>query len=113
MEVWDDRRSDPASRGRIRRSWSERAKLFVEIVGGIALAIGFFGGLMTSMGFKVSGSGEAIASIRATDVAQDTAIAQIRRANDVVTSRLDDIVYLVCEQTKRNQRGIILPRSCK
>ncbi|MFL5481130.1 MAG: hypothetical protein ACJ8AK_02990 [Gemmatimonadaceae bacterium] len=77
------------------------------IVGGIVAA------LFASLGYKVSGSGDAIAEIHKTDTVQDSSIARLQRQNEFITTRLDDIAYLVCEQTKRNQPRVILPRSCK
>jgi hypothetical protein len=100
---------------RIRRfnGWKDFALFLAEILGASAIICGFIGLLFTSLGFKLSGAGDAIADIRAADVARDTAIVQLKRQNDVFGSKLDDIAYLVCEQTKRNQPGLILPRSCK
>jgi hypothetical protein len=116
MEVWDEtveRRTQSPRRIRRFRDWKDFALFVVEITGGLAICSGLVVTLLTSMGFTWSGSGTAIADIRRDDVVRDTAIAKLQRQNDVFSSRLDDIVYLVCEQTKRNQPGIILPRSCK
>lgn len=119
MDVWDEsneRRSPSLSPSRrIRRfhDWKDFSLFVVQIVGGVVVAGGMIVGLLTSMGFTFSGSGAAIAKIQKDDVVRDTTIAKLQRQSDFFSSRLDDIVYLVCEQAKRNQPGIILPRSCK
>jgi hypothetical protein len=116
MDVWNDE-SEPGNplHRRIRRfkSWKDAALFAVEILGGAVVIGSFAVGVLTSMGFTFSGSGQQLTEIRSADVVRDTAIAKLQRQNDVFASRLDDIFYIVCEQTKRNQPGIILPRSCK
>jgi hypothetical protein len=116
MDVWDDASEtrNPLHR-RIRqfKGWKDAALFFVEVLGGSVIIGSFVLGLLTSMGFTFSGSGKSIEEMRAANVVRDTAVARLQRQSDVFSSRLDDIVYLVCEQTKRNQPGIILPRSCK
>ncbi len=118
MSVWDEsqgeRRSEQPRRGRIRRfaDWKDFALFLTEVSGGVVIGGGLIVGILTSMGFKVSGSGEAITKILAADVARDTAIAQIRRQNQSVSSRLDAVTYLVCMKAKRDDRTLILPREC-
>lgn len=77
MEVWDDRRSEPLPRGRIRRSWMDWGRLVVELIGGGVVAGSLIFGLMTSMGFKVSGSADAIAKIDSGNVSRDSRITAL------------------------------------
>lgn len=109
MEVWDesnDRRSEPPRRGRIRRfsDWKDFALFMAEIAGLATVGGSFLMLLLSSLGFTFSGSGKAIADIRAGDVVRDSAISQIRTSQQPVT-------YMVCilfaEQHPRQ-----VPRAC-
>jgi hypothetical protein len=113
MDVWDDsadRRSGHSS-GRIRR-WKQSLVFLAQLSGLIIVASGAAILVFTSLGFKVSGSGEAIADIRKADAARDTAISQIRRQSERFGSKLDAVTWLVCEKAKRDDRSMILPREC-
>lgn len=115
MEVWDEtaeRRTQSPRRIRRFRDWKDFVLFVVEITGGLAICSGLVVTLLTSMGFTWSGSGKAIADIRAADVVRDTAIAQIRRQSERFGSKLDAVTWLVCEKAKRDDRSMILPREC-
>jgi hypothetical protein len=115
MDVWDGSERSPATYGRIRRlhGWKDFSLFVAQVLGGIVVAGSLVVGLLTSMGFTFSGSGKAIEDLRSADVRQDTSIAKLQRQGDLVDTRTEDIAYLVCAMVKRNQPGIILPRSCK
>jgi hypothetical protein len=111
MEVWDDstadRRSPAERRSRIRRWLDRQDTLFLlPVLGGVLLLV------FTSLGFTVSGSGQAIAEIRTANVVRDTAIARLQRRNESSSSRLDAVTYLVCEIAKHDDPSTILPIEC-
>lgn len=117
MEVWDEtneRRSEPSRRSRIRRftDWKDFALFMAEISGLATLGGGFLMLLLSSLGFTFSGSGQAIASIRAGDLLRDTTIAKLQRQTESFSGRLDAVTYLVCMKAKRDDRSLILPREC-
>jgi hypothetical protein len=117
MEVWDEsneRRSETPRRGRIRRftDWKDFALFLTELAAGAVVIAGFIGVLLTSLGFTLSGSGQAIAEIRAANVVRDTAIARLQRQTESSSSRLDAVTYLVCEKAKHDDPSTILPLEC-
>ena len=117
MDLWDEsteRRAGPPRRGRIRRftDWKDFALFVAEIAGAATIVAGFVGILLSSLGFTFSGSGKAILDIKAGDIVQDSAIAQIKRQSERFGSQLDAVTYLVCEKARRDDRSMILPREC-
>jgi hypothetical protein len=117
MDVWDesvDRRSEFPRRSRIRRfrDWKDYAVFFAEISGVATVAGGFIMLLLSSLGFSVSGAGQAIAQIQSANVVRDTAIARLQRQTESSSSRLDAVTYLVCEKAKHDDPSMILPIEC-
>jgi hypothetical protein len=124
MGVWDesnDRRSDPPRRSRIRRftDWKDFALWVGEIAGAATIVAGFVAVLLTSLGFKVSGAGQAITDLARADTAQihrvdsvKVDIAAMSRRMDRIDSQLGFLAYLGCEQAKKNDPSPVLARAC-
>jgi len=80
---------------------------------------GFLLMLFSSLGFKISGSSQAIAELKSADSSQVRSIDSVKANAAVVTlrldridDRLDFIVYLVCLQARQHDPSPVLQRSC-
>lgn len=117
MEVWNESnegRSQPERRSRIRRFLDRQSALF------LIPAAPFVFIIFTSLGFKISGSSQAIEGLRQADTARVHSIDSIKtdvlaltHRMDGIDSRLGFIAYLGCLQARRYDQSPVLLRECK
>lgn len=83
---------------RIRRfnGWKDFALFLAEILGAATIIGGFVSLLLTSLGFKVSGAGDEIATLKIENLARDAAISRVSSRVDTLTTSQRPVMYMVC-----------------